>query len=249
VERPRLLLIPEFTELEWTLGPQLAEWADVASYDAPGVGDESLTEAELEVLISDARRRRTLTAERGLEEMRRRGWESCVVVADSSAVGTACRLASMRPEGVEALALGHAALSLDSEGPRAPINEEVRAAMQSLSAQNREEFARHALTQLTGGSYDEEHAERIVRRVPMELLTGAWLQGEDESNAELIGDLDLPLLFVKHEGCLMYTDEGFDDVVAAFPRAETGAVPDKPSVSREFGEMIREFCQAIPASA
>jgi hypothetical protein len=39
VTRPRLLLVPEFTEVEWTqIRPQLDEWADVASYDPPGVG-------------------------------------------------------------------------------------------------------------------------------------------------------------------------------------------------------------------
>jgi len=36
--RPRLLLIPEFTEVTWTIKPRLEEWAEVASYDPPGVG-------------------------------------------------------------------------------------------------------------------------------------------------------------------------------------------------------------------
>ena len=40
MERPRLLLVPELTELEWVIKPLLEEWAEVASYDAPGVGDE-----------------------------------------------------------------------------------------------------------------------------------------------------------------------------------------------------------------
>src|SRR5262245_27254653 len=150
-------------------------------YDPPGVGTESVSDSELDDLVADARRRRTLAAERGLEEMERRGWESCVVVADSSAIGVACRLASMRPDAVQGLALGHACLSFDSEGERAPINGEVRSAMQGLSTENREDFARHALSQVTGGSFDEEHAGRIVERVPMKLLMGAWLQGGDES--------------------------------------------------------------------
>jgi hypothetical protein len=248
VERPRLLLIPEFTELEWAIKPQLEEWADVVSYDAPGARGTSVTDAEVDDLASDARKRRTLTAERGLEEMAQRGWESCVVVADSSAVATACRLVGSRPEAAQALALGHACLSLDSEGDRAPINEQVRSAMISLSGEDREEFARHALTQLTGGSYDEELAARIVERVPMKLLTEAWLQGTDKSNDELLDGAECPMLFVKHEGCLMYTDEGFEDVAAAFPEAETAAVPDKPSVSPEFGARLREFVQANQAA-
>jgi hypothetical protein len=36
-----LLLVPSFTELEWEpIRPQLEEWAEVASFDLPGVGDE-----------------------------------------------------------------------------------------------------------------------------------------------------------------------------------------------------------------
>ena len=38
--RPRLLLVPLLTELEWDpIRAQLEEWADVASYDLPGVGE------------------------------------------------------------------------------------------------------------------------------------------------------------------------------------------------------------------
>ena len=36
MSRPRLLLVPEFTELTWTIKPQLAEWAEVVSYDPSG---------------------------------------------------------------------------------------------------------------------------------------------------------------------------------------------------------------------
>ena len=38
--RPRLFLVCEFTELQWAIKPQLEEWADVVSYDLPGVGTE-----------------------------------------------------------------------------------------------------------------------------------------------------------------------------------------------------------------
>jgi hypothetical protein len=43
--RPRLLLVPTVTEMEWPIKPQSESWADVASYDAPGVGDEPPPEA------------------------------------------------------------------------------------------------------------------------------------------------------------------------------------------------------------
>jgi hypothetical protein len=246
VDRPRLLLIPEFTELEWTIKPLLEEWAEVASYDSPGVGVEFVSDIELERIAADGAHRRALIAERGLEEASRRGWKRFIVVSDSGGNHAACRLASARPDAVLGMAFGHACLSLESEGERAPINAEVRSAMESLVGQDREQFVRHALTQLTGGSYDEGLANQILERVPMKVLTRAWFQeSRDPERADrLIRDLDFPLLFVKHEGCLLYTDEGFEDVAAAIPRAQTASVADKPSVSAEFADLLRDFCES-----
>ena len=34
----RVLLVPTVTEVEWKIKPLLEEWADVASFDAPGSG-------------------------------------------------------------------------------------------------------------------------------------------------------------------------------------------------------------------
>jgi hypothetical protein len=249
MERPRLLVVPEFTELEWTIQPLLEEWAEVASYDPPGVGAESVPESELDRIAEDGTYRRALIAERGFEETTRRGWERFIVVSDSGANHAATRLASERPDAIQAMAFGHACLSLESEGERAPINAEVRSAMERLVGQDREEFVRHALTQLTGGSYDERLANRILERVPMKLLTRAWFQESDERADRLIRDLAIPLLFVKHEGCLLYTEEGFEDAAAAIPRAETASVSDKPSVSPEFAELLKEFCEGVPAAA
>jgi hypothetical protein len=156
VERPRLLLVPEFTELEWTIVPLLEEWAEVASYDAPGVGKETVSEAEFELLTADGSYRRGLIAARGLEEASRRGWDRFVVVSDSGGNLPACRLASATPAAVLGMAMGHASLTLDSQGERAPINAEVASAMNRFADQDHEQFVQHALTQLTGGSYDEE---------------------------------------------------------------------------------------------
>jgi hypothetical protein len=33
--RPRLLLVPLITELEWVIRPRLEEWAEVATFDVP----------------------------------------------------------------------------------------------------------------------------------------------------------------------------------------------------------------------
>jgi hypothetical protein len=246
MERPRLLLVPEFTELEWTIKPRLAEWAEVASYDSPGVGSESVPDEELERMATDAAHRRARVAERGLEEVQRRAWERFMVVADGGGIPSACLVASARPEAVAGIALGHACLSLEHEGPRAPIHAEIQAALLSLVDRDREEFVRHAMTQLTGGSYDEDLAGRILERVPLNLLTRGWLRGGDEPADELIGELGIPLLLVKHEDCMMFTEEGYEDAVRALPPAQTGAVSDKPSVSEEFAELLREFCNALP---
>jgi hypothetical protein len=245
VERPRLLLVPEFTELEWTIIPLLEEWAEVASYDAPGVGDEVVSEAEFEHLVADGPYRRSLISKRGLDEASRRGWDQFITVSDSGGNLPACRLASAKPDAVLAMAMGHASLTLDSEGERAPINAEVAYAMNRLADQDHEQFVQHALTQLTGGAYDEELSRRILERVPTKLLIRAWLQGSDEPADRLIGDFEFPLLLVEHKGCLMFTEEGFEDAVDAFPRAVTTSVQDKPSVSEEFADRLREFCKAI----
>jgi hypothetical protein len=44
----------------------------------------------------------------------------------------------------------------------------------------------------------------------------------------------------------MFTDEGFDDAAAAFPGAATASVKDKPSVSAEFADRLRQFCDEVP---
>jgi hypothetical protein len=246
--KPRILLIPEFTELEWTIRPQLEQWAEVASFDAPGVGEESVSQEELERIASDDGYRHQTTARRGLEEAERRGWDRLVVLADSGATPAACEMARRRPDAVQAIALGHACLTLDSEGTRAAINNEVRSAMERLVSQDREQFLRHALTQLTGGSYDEELSSRILERVPQELFTRAWLGGRWEPLDVLLADLDIPLLLVQHKGCLLYTEEGFEDAVAAFPAARSASVDEKPSVSDEFAELVRDLCRSVVAT-
>ena len=244
MERPRLLLVPEFTELEWTIRPQLEEWAEVAAYDGPGVGEE-IAEAELDRLAADPAHRRSLTARRGLEEIDRRGWERCVVVSDSTSNLPACQIATERPDAVAGLALGHACLSLEG-GEGGPINGEIRNALEALVEQDQEQFVRHALNQLTGGSYDEELSGEMVERVPLRLLAGGWMQEGGPTVGEILARVDCPLLFVEHVGCLMYTPEGFAEATDAYPRAQTASIDDKPSVSDEFAGVLREFCDGLP---
>lgn len=50
------------------------------------------------------------------------------------------------------------------------------------------------------------------------------------------------LLFGKHEEYLLFTDEGFDDAVAAFPQARTCITPAVCAASPAFAEALRSFC-------
>src|SRR5688500_4465061 len=119
VSRPRLLLVPSFTELEWGIRPSLEEWAEVACFDTPGVGGEPLP-AGIEIDPSRAPelldRWRDAAAERGLEEVDRRGWDRFLVVSDGHGAPTATRLARRRRQSVLGLAIGHACLSHAREG-------------------------------------------------------------------------------------------------------------------------------------
>lgn len=234
MDRPRLLLLPEFSELEWAIRPSLEEWAEVASFDPPGVGNEPRAER----LDSDA------IARRGLEELDRRGWDACFVAVDGWAIPSAIRLTLARPQAVLGMACGHARLSQRREGDRAPINGAVWAALNELIQKDHEEFVRHAWAQATGGSVDEELAGKMVERIPSDLVITGWesLTRDDVQFEGQLGRLDCPLLFAKHEGCLISTEEGFDDAAAAFPRARTISVEDAPTSSSEFAEALREFC-------
>jgi pimeloyl-ACP methyl ester carboxylesterase len=237
-DRPRLLLVPEFTELEWAIRPHVEEWAEVASYDIPGVGDEPRPEVMPEPLTRD------VVVDRGLEEIERRGWERFFVVGDGLGLGGAVRIADARKDSLLGLALGHARLSYRTEGDRAPLNGEVMAAMSKLVEQDRAAFIRYAIPQVTHGSVDEELAQRMVDRFPEEMIGPGWEMAtrDDVPIREVLEGIECPMLFAKHDGCLVSTDEGFEDAVSAFPEARKVIVPDAPAGSEEFAEALRSFC-------
>jgi hypothetical protein len=243
--RPRLLLVPSQTELYWLIRPLLDEWADVASYDPPGVGDEPSMEGP----VLDA------IASRGLAELETRNWARCVVVADVTAVA-AITLARNARGRVAGLAMGHATLSYRRHGPRPSLNPEVEAAGKQMM----EVDYRGAVRQQVG-IWDPRRGpaaepppdglvDRIVQRLPAP--TAIALSNALDHEAEAAGDLEpalralgLPLLLAKHQDCVSHTDEGFDDAVAAFPDAETVVCSVRPSVSNEFATALREFCARV----
>jgi hypothetical protein len=230
--------MPLLTELEWVIRPQLEEWAEVATFDIPGVGDEPAVEPLDRQAIVD----------RALLGLDRHGWDSFVLVCDGTALPTGLRMAHARPAAVRAMALGHARLSNRMEGERPTMNREVTEAFRQLADSNYRDFVRYGLTQLTHGSIGDELAERMLERVPIELGREVWSRNhlDSEPFEDLIREAGVPLLFAKHEGCLASTDEGFEDAVAAFPDARAIVVPQAPAVSSEFAAALREFCLALP---
>src|SRR4051794_28953230 len=107
MSRPRLLLVAEFTELQWSIKPLLEEWAEVLSYDLPGIGAEPLPAGIRDV----GELTREIGVEHGLEKIVQAGWGRCFLVADGWGVANAVAIAAARPGAVAGLALGHAALS------------------------------------------------------------------------------------------------------------------------------------------
>jgi pimeloyl-ACP methyl ester carboxylesterase len=243
VSRPRILLCPQFTELEWAIAPQLAEWAEVATFDAPGIGDEPLPE-DLDL----ARLNRDLVVQRGLEEIEKRDWDSYFVAGDAWGTATAVRLALASPEPVLGVALGHAAIDYDSEGERAAVNGEVAAAMGQLLRTDYDSFVRFGITQFTQGGFDEDLASQMVERFPSSDITGeVWdlFTGTPEPIGEMLGELKKPLLLAKHEGCLVFTGEGYDDLVMKFPDAQQVGIQKPGSASEEFADALRDFCEGV----
>jgi hypothetical protein len=222
------------TELEWVIRPQLEQWAEVATFDVPGVGVEPPADPLDRQAIVD----------RALLELDRRGWDSYVLVVDGSCLPTVVRVADARPDAVEAMALGHARLCNRIDGERPTVNKGVMEAFGQLAESNFPDFVRYGLTQVTHGSIGEELARQMLERVPIEVGRTVWAMNvfDSEPFEHLIRAIGVPLLLAKHEGCLGSTDEGFEDAVAAFPNARTIAVPEAPSVSREFADALREFC-------
>ncbi len=238
MSRPRILLVPTVTEVEWKIKPAIAEWADVASYDAPGVGDEPMTEPTIEAIVA-----------RGLDEIDRRGWERCVIVGDEIGAAQAARIAGERPAAVRALVMGHPALDFNAGGRRPTLNPEIRDVLLQLGRTDYRSYVR-ALSQVTKDAYDEELANAYMDRVSQN-LTEAYVE-EFFGRAERIDLLptlrrvEAPILLVEHSGCLMWTRESFEDAIAALPDAVRTSVEQKPSVNPAFEGVLRDFVEGLP---
>jgi hypothetical protein len=238
MDRPRLLLVPQLTELEWLIRDELESWADVATYDVPGVGDEPPVDDLGSMGV----------ARRGLDEVKRRGWDSYFVVADEFGVAAATHLAIEAGDAVQGIALGHARLSNTLSGDRPTVNREIHEACVHLMRTDHRTFVRQ-LFRLTGGEsgqggFGEELVDRYVERVPMAFAVTFWEARtfEGERIGERMAQLGVPMLLASHRGCLLFTGEGFEDAVAAFPDARAITCDEKPSTDVAFSEALRAFC-------
>jgi len=237
VTTPRLLLIPGYSELEWVIRPALEEWAEVATFDAPGVGDEARPDAYDTAAV----------AERAAVEVDRLGWETCVVAGDEYSIAAAAKFASERRDVVQGLALGHACLSFSPEADPPAVNAEVRSAFSQVAELDDRMFMRH-LTQITQGFYGEELADLMLERIPAGVAQayvrtsmadpGYWIEGA-------LQDLGKPLLLAEHDPCLLFTKEGYEAAASAFPDSMLVSCREKPTVSPAFAEALREFCAEV----
>jgi hypothetical protein len=158
---------------------------------------------------------------------------SCFIAADSHGIPTAVRAAAAWDGKVLGMALGHARLSDRTQGERAPVNRAIWEAMGQLLKNDYGAFVRTGLAQLTQGSLADDLTRQMLERVPRDIALAAYdrMMSETESIEPLLRELDVPLLFAKHEGCIAATEEAWEDAVAAFPDALTISVPLDPTVS------------------
>ena len=237
MDRPRLLLVSGVSELEWQIKPQLEDWADVASFDPPGVG-KSPDEWGIQA-----------AADRALEQVDQRHWDEFVLVADAWGTWYVPRIIQLRPTALRGFALGHAALSARMSGERPVRRAAVWDALSALIAQGREQFARFAIPQFTRDGIDEDLAAEIIKRVPMPVFEAILEAGREVEYdfEDLLRSLNVPLLFAQHKDCVLYTDEGYEDAVAAFPVARTCLTEKTCSADPAFAIALRDFCAEIYA--
>jgi pimeloyl-ACP methyl ester carboxylesterase len=232
--RPRLLLVPGLSELEWRqLVPHLAAWADVLTFDPPGIGR------------TPGKFGRDATVAHALDLLDRHGWDEFVLAADGWQTGYAFGILEARRDSLSAIALGHAALSNRMTGDRPPMNGAVYSAFRTLMEHDLDAFTKYGITQLTQEGFDERLAAEMVERTPRgATVEHVRVMGDEYDLEPLLRELNVPLLFGQHKGCLLFNDEGFDDAVAAFPQAHSISAPLPCSVSPAFAEALRELCVA-----
>jgi hypothetical protein len=239
--RPRLLLVPSISELEWDrIRPLLETWADVASYDLPGLGaDAPAGSLDLEA-----------TVQRGVSELDGRGWSDAIVVGDQFGAGLAVLVATAWKGSVGGLALGHACLNFRRDGERPAISAAVADFQLQLTQIGAPAAAEQMFVQGLEVTYGEEVAARIRERLSPSFtreFAQLLLSHQDLELGPLLRELGAPLLLAEHRDCPLWTAEGFEDAAAAFPDATTIAVTENPGSSQEFAAALQSFARSPAA--
>jgi hypothetical protein len=132
-------------------------------------------------------------------------------------------------------------------GERAPLRGEVWDVLRQLVAQGREKLSGFAIAQFTRDGYDEDLAAKMVDRIPTPVLTKMLDEGPKVSYdlEALLRPLKRPVLFGKHEDCLLFTDEGFEDAAEAFPKARTCSMPKVCAASPVFAMELQSYCEEV----
>ena len=230
-QRPRLLLVPSISELEWGLiRPLLEEWAEVAAYDLPGLGEPHSAE----------RLSRDIMVARGVRELEEQGWSEAIVVGDQFGSALAILVAEAWGGDVRGLALGHACLTYRREGPRPAISA-IAADFQLQLTQLGRAQADQMFLQGVEMTYGPDVADGIRAR-----LSPSFTQEYAQLLLEPpLRRLAVPLFLAQHKECGLWMPEGFEDAVAAFPDARTLVTDENPGSSPEFAAELREFAEAV----
>ena len=219
--KARVLYVPLFIAAEADRFAAVAgDWAEVASFDVP---------VEQAVEAAHAR----------LDEI---GWDACTLVVDGYAQGLGVEIALHHPSRFRAVAVGHAAMRFTIAPPRPTLHPDVVDGASRLLENDYMAFWR-AVTQLTQGGMPDAWVERWAESVPQERAE-AMFRGLTETEApasERLWEFNGPLLFAQHSDCVLWTDEGFEDVVAAFPDARVVRCREIPPFDPVFGEALRDL--------
>lgn len=236
-ERPRLLLVPSMSELEWgSILPLLEEWAEVATYDLPGLG-ETESSQPLDAALSVAV---------GVEELERRAWSNAIIVGDQFGSALAVLVAEAWDGDVCGLALGHACLTFSREGPRPAISAIAADFQLQLTRLGRAQ-ADQMFLQGVEMTYGSEVTAGIRERLSptfTQQYAQLLLDNQDIDLEPRLRELGVPLLFAQHKECGLWMPEGFEDAVAAFPEARTLITEENPGSSPEFAAALRKFASA-----
>jgi pimeloyl-ACP methyl ester carboxylesterase len=237
-DRPRLLLVPSISELEWgRILPLLGEWAEVVTYDIPGLSEaEPSQPLDADFFVAG-----------GVQELERLGWSEAILVGDQFGSALAVLVSETWRGDVRGLALGHACLTYTREGPRPAISAIAADFQLQLTRLGRVQ-ADQMFLQGVEMTYGSDVAAGIRARLSpsfTQQYAQLLLDNQDIDLEPRLRELGAPLFFAQHKECGLWMPEGFEDAVAAFPDARTLVTEENPGSSPDFAAELREFAEAV----